>query len=181
MIHSGEWEIRVLQKQDASYLVKWLSDERVLRFYEGRDRPHDLELVREHFYQEEESIARCIVTYCRQPIGYAQFYPLEPTAKQDYGYGEASIIYGMDQFIGETEYWNRGLGTELVNVLLNHLYRTLHAEAVVLDPQAWNLRAIRCYEKCGFRKVKLLPGHEWHEGSMRDCWLMEWSPSDHNN
>ena len=42
------------------------------------------------------------------------------------------------------------------------------------DPQAWNERAIRCYEKCGFKKVKLLPKHELHEGEYRDCWQIEY-------
>ncbi|WP_309138169.1 GNAT family N-acetyltransferase [Priestia megaterium] len=50
-----------------------------------------------------------------------------------------------------------------------------HSEKIVLDPQAWNQRAIACYEKCGFKKVKYLPKHEYHEGELRDCWLMEYS------
>ncbi|CAM2905954.1 hypothetical protein PASE110613_07055 [Paenibacillus sediminis] len=29
---------------------------------------------------------------------------------EDYG----GNIYGMDQFIGETEYWNKGIGTDLI-------------------------------------------------------------------
>lgn len=46
--------------------------------------------------------------------------------------------------------------------------------AVVMDPQTWNKRAIRCYEKCGIKKVKILPEHEFHEGRYRDCWLIEY-------
>lgn len=40
--------------------------------------------------------------------------------------------------------------------------------------KAFDLRAIRCYEACGFRKVKRLPAHELHEGQWKDCWLMEY-------
>ena len=47
------------------------------------------------------------------------------------------------------------------------------ASKVILDPHIGNVRAIRCYEKCGFRKVKLLSLHELHEGEYRDSWLME--------
>lgn len=47
------------------------------------------------------------------------------------------------------------------------------AERVVIDPEAWNERAIRSYEKAGFVKVRHLPGHEMHEGVLRDAWLME--------
>jgi aminoglycoside 6'-N-acetyltransferase len=42
-------------------------------------------------------------------------------------------------------------------------------------PQAWNERALRCYEKCGFVKKIFLKQHEWHEGEYRDCWLIEFS------
>ena len=50
------------------------------------------------------------------------------------------------------------------------------AAAVILDPHANNPRALRCYEACGFRKVKFLPQHELHEGVWEDCWLMEYRP-----
>jgi aminoglycoside 6'-N-acetyltransferase len=36
----------------------------------------------------------------------------------------------------------------------------------------WNRRAARCYEKAGFRKVRILPKHELHECVWRDSWLM---------
>jgi len=43
----------------------------------------------------------------------------------------------------------------------------------VMRVQGRHEDAVRCYEKSGFKKVKLLPAHELHEGAMRDCWLME--------
>jgi aminoglycoside 6'-N-acetyltransferase len=42
-----------------------------------------------------------------------------------------------------------------------------------MDPQLRNKRALRCYEKCGFTPVKILPQHEQHEGIMEDCHLIE--------
>jgi len=47
-------------------------------------------------------------------------------------------------------------------------FRVKRARKVVLDPHVTKPRAIRCYEKWGFRKVKLLPRHELHEGERRD-------------
>ncbi|MFJ9497560.1 GNAT family N-acetyltransferase [Brevibacillus centrosporus] len=168
-------KMRPLLQQDAPFLVKWLSDERVLHYYEGRDRPHDLQLVHEHFYPKDDDTSRCLFLYDGHPIGYGQYYPLDQESRQAYGYDASTIIYGIDQFIGEPSYWDRGLGTFLVQCLLVHLSTHFGAQKVVLDPQASNARAIRCYEKCGFQKVKWLPRREWHEGSMRDCWLMEWN------
>lgn len=167
--------IRPLQAQDAPYLVKWLFDERVLRYYEGRDRPHDRELVHEHFYPPVDDASRLLFLHDDHPIGYGQYYPLNEEDRQEYGCDLTTVIYGMDPFIGEPDYWDKGVGTLIVQSLLAHLSQQVGAQKIVLDPQAWNTRAIRCYEKSGFHKVKWLPQHEWHEGSMRDCWLMEWS------
>ena len=47
------------------------------------------------------------------------------------------------------------------------------AEILLLDPHQKNARAIRAYEKAGFRIVKALPEHERFEGKKEDCWLME--------
>ncbi|ASJ52860.1 GNAT family N-acetyltransferase [Brevibacillus formosus] len=174
MIHAGDLKIRALSPNDTAHLVKWLSDERVLAYYEGRDRPHDESLVQQSFFPEDDGETRCLVLYADKPIGYAQFYPLDAPEKQLYGYAKDDVVYGMDQFIGEPAYWNRGIGTQLVTAILHYLHTEKQAQKVAIDPQAWNKRALRCYEKCGFRKVKELPLHEWHEGSMRDCWLMEW-------
>ncbi|MCP1183024.1 GNAT family N-acetyltransferase [Paenibacillus sp. 1781tsa1] len=169
--------VRFLETEDEHQLVKWLTDPEVLQYYEGRDRPHDLEQVREHFYNQDDDATRCIVEYGGHPIGYIQFYELEEEERTEYGYGDTDeIIYGTDQFIGEIDYWNKGIGTLLVQSMLAYLTHEKEARKVVMDPQSWNLRAISCYEKCGFQRIKLLEKHEQHEGQMRDCWLMEYAP-----
>nr|WP_280648237.1 GNAT family N-acetyltransferase [Brevibacillus sp. 1238] len=178
---AAEQSIRQLVPDDAVHLLKWLSDEQVLAFYEGRDRTHDAALVQEHFYSTDaENVTRCLVCHEAVPVGYLQFYPLDPATKEAYGYAKDTIVYGMDQFIGEPAYWNRGIGADLVQAVIRYVHQ-LGAAVVVMDPQEWNKRAIRCYEKCGFRQKKKLPRHEWHEGSLRDCLLMEWRPSPAEN
>lgn len=172
LVQTERLTIRPLEQHDAPLLVRWLSDPRVLQYYEGRDRPHDLALVHKHFYMEMDSVTPCLVQFGEIPIGYLQFYPVDDSEKLEYGFPQGELIFGMDQFIGEPDYWNKGLGAELVNAMVEHI-KQLGANRVVMDPQAWNERALRCYEKCGFHKVKLLPQHEYHEGVMRDCWLIE--------
>ena len=75
----------------------------------------------------------------------------------------------------KSAYWNKGIGTKLVSSVVEYLIREKGADRIVMDPQTWNERAIHCYEKCGFEKVKLLPKRELHEGAYRDCWLMEYT------
>ena len=47
------------------------------------------------------------------------------------------------------------------------------ADRILLDPHKNNHRAIRAYEKAGFKIIKSLPEHELFEGKKEDCWLME--------
>lgn len=167
--------VRELKLSDKDLLVKWLNDPLVLTYYEGRDRPHDGDMVDAHFYQED-SETRCIIEFHNQPIGYIQFYELGEEERLEYGYSDpGEKIYGTDQFIGETAYWDKGIGKLLVTSMLNYLMDVAKADRVVMDPQQWNVRAISCYKRCGFVKVKELIAHEMHEGQLRDCWLIEYS------
>ncbi|WP_336785111.1 GNAT family N-acetyltransferase [Paenibacillus sp. MMO-177] len=174
-----EISLRTLESEDAGLLVRWLNDPAVLEFYEGRDRPQDAALVQKHFYEDREEIIPCIIQYNGADIGYLQFYEIQEEEREIYGLSdEADSLYGMDQFIGEPRYWNKGIGSELIKETVQYLIKERGARKIVMDPQAWNTRALRVYEKSGFKKVKLLEKHEWHEGEYRDCWLIVYDPGD---
>ncbi|PAE20829.1 GNAT family N-acetyltransferase [Bacillus sp. 7504-2] len=175
LFQNGKLLVRKLELKDNYLLAKWLSDPLVLEYYEGRDNPFDLEKVNKKFYQCKNGVIGCIVEFENIEIGYTQYYQLDNETRNLYGYVDVpDIIYGIDQFIGEIEYWNRGIGTLLVKSMVEFLVEQKQADRVVMDPQTSNKRAIRCYEKCGFERVKLLPKNELHEGEYRDCWLIEY-------
>jgi aminoglycoside 6'-N-acetyltransferase len=173
---NDEITVRTLTENDAPLLVKWLSDPQVIEYYAGRDRPYNLEMVKNHFYERTIEITQCIVIYSKHEIGYIQFYIINDQEIEEYGFKDfKGNIYGMDQFIGEVDFWNKGIGTKLVSSMVKYLVEHQSADKIVLDPQTWNVRAVRVYEKCGFKKIKLLPQHERHEGQLKDCWLMEYA------
>jgi aminoglycoside 6'-N-acetyltransferase len=174
LIVADDLRVRTLGSDDVQDLCRWLSDPAVLEFYEGRDRPLDPETARRcYLWKQGSPVTACIVEWHGRPIGFAQFYPLDAAEKTALGYPPAEPVLGMDQFIGEPACWNQGIGTRLVAAMVEYLRSVQGAGRVVVDPRIDNPRAIRCYEKCGFRKLRILPGHEMHEGRLRDCWLME--------
>lgn len=175
LFQNDSLKVREIEEKDSYLLARWLSDPQVLEFYEGRDNPFDLDKINEAFYSPEDNEVKCIVEFGGTEIGYIQFYQLDDETKKVYGYLNDDVkIYGTDQFIGEVEYWNKGIGTLLVTSIVTYLVKNKNADRVVMDPQIRNVRAIRCYEKCGFKKVKVLPKRELHEGVYQDCWLIEY-------
>ncbi len=166
--------MRRLQPSDAPAIIKWLSDSRVSAWYGGRGNESELRGVLAKCYSKEnDPLTACIVELDGLPIGYIQFYPLEAVEKNEYGYRGDERAFGIDLFIGAVEIWNRGVGTRLISTMVTHLCERAGASKVVVDPWVDNARAIRCYEKCGFQKIRYLTSHQLHEGVMQDCWLME--------
>lgn len=110
LISHGHLTIRLLTIEDKKVLAKWMSDPTVLQYYQGRDEPLDMEKVTEIFYDPDTEDIQCIIEYDGIPIGYIQYYLLDEESRQIYDYHDTTeIIYGMDQFIGEPAYWNRGI------------------------------------------------------------------------
>jgi RimJ/RimL family protein N-acetyltransferase len=91
---------------------------------------------------------------------------------------------GRDAFvglgIGETEYWSKGYGTDAMNVLLRFAFTEINLRRVSLGVFEYNPRAIRSYEKAGFRHEGRLrrllhrEGRRWDNlfmGILREEWL----------
>lgn len=56
----------------------------------------------------------------------------------------------------DPNYLNQGYGTEAIKVFIDYFFNQLNMKTLYLDVAKFNKRAIRCYEKCGFQKVKKL-------------------------
>ena len=57
---------------------------------------------------------------------------------------------------GRPELLGRGLGTQLVKALVERLFADPEVSRIQTDPSPANLRAIRCYEKAGFRRLRTI-------------------------
>lgn len=167
---------RTMNEDDLALILKWLTDDRVLEFYDGRDKKYTQKTIREQYTEQwADELYRVIIQYDTTPIGYAQIYRVQGKLLDEYNYHKTDEkIYAMDQFIGEPEYWNMGIGAEYCRVACQYLRTELGADGVILDPRKNNPRAIRAYQKAGFEIIKELPEHELHEGKKEDCVLMEW-------
>jgi RimJ/RimL family protein N-acetyltransferase len=56
-------------------------------------------------------------------------------------------------FIGNKKYWNCGYGTEAMILLIDYGFKALNLHNIFLEVYSFNERAIKCYEKIGFRTI----------------------------
>lgn len=121
-VASGDIAIRHMRDDDDDYLLmsRWLSDERVLEFYEGRDNPHDLAKVRLKYgprARGQGDPVPCMLVYRGTPVGYIQYYSIEGSSAGKLGIEVTKGIYGVDLFIGLPELWDEGIGTAALSAL----------------------------------------------------------------
>ena len=80
---------------------------------------------------------------------------------------------GIDIFLASACH-GQGLGVDAVRTLARHLFEERGHHRVTIDPAAANERAIRCYERVGFRRVGIMrrywcdPAGEWRDGLLLD-------------
>jgi RimJ/RimL family protein N-acetyltransferase len=74
--------------------------------------------------------------------------------------------------IGEKQYWNHGYGTEAMQLLLKHGFNTLNLNRISLDVYETNPRAIRAYQKAGFKEEGRLREGHYFNGKYIDIIVM---------
>lgn len=69
-----------------------------------------------------------------------------------YDINEAKGEAELGIMIGDRDYWDGGYGTDIVNTLLDHIFRETRLNRVYLKTLDTNFRAQKCFQRCGFEK-----------------------------
>ena len=85
MLEKKRVSFRPMNEDDLVLMLKWLTDDRVLEFYDGRDKKHTQKTIREHYTEQwADEIYRVIIEYDTIPIGYAQIYRIQGELFDEY-------------------------------------------------------------------------------------------------
>jgi len=138
---------RPLSVTDFPLLLTWLSNEHVKPWWNDGD--DTLKKVALHYGAEKPDVARFILVEStkvgERSIGHFQYYVI------------FKGIIGIDQFIGEPDLINPGVGTAAIKLFLEMVIASHKPQQIVIDPNSENKRAIRCYEKVGFVYYAMQP------------------------
>jgi aminoglycoside 6'-N-acetyltransferase len=156
--------LRPVREADAERLEAILSEPEVSRWWGA----HDAKSVREELIEPEDVVVYAIEADGKL-IGAIQY-----GEETDPDYRHANL----DIFLASHRH-GQGLGREAIRVLARHLFDELGHHRLTIDPAADNERAIRAYERIGFRRVGVMREYEraddgtWHDGLLMDLLASE--------
>ncbi|MCZ4124731.1 GNAT family N-acetyltransferase [Streptomyces sp. H39-S7] len=181
MIKGNLVRLRALHAEDLDHHVRWRNDPEVVHWATGGN-PHFGPVTRAAVQRgfdtmlgldpADSQVLTVQDLVDGRPIGMADYRDLDPFA------GGATV--GIT--IGERDFWGRGHGTEALRLLVGHLFDTCRLHRVELDTWSGNERAMRAFEKTGFReegrrrKAVLVAG-EWHDNVLFGMLREEWRES----
>jgi aminoglycoside 6'-N-acetyltransferase len=157
--------VRPLTEVDVPRLVELGGHPEVARWWRGLTTEH----VGKKARGEDEDVVVFAIVVDGEVVGMIQYYEEE---EPEYEHA------GIDLFLG-TPYHGGGLGTDAVRTMVRHLIVDRGHHRLVIDPAARNERAIRCYEKAGFRRVGIMreywrdPDGVWRDGLLMDLLASE--------
>jgi RimJ/RimL family protein N-acetyltransferase len=138
--------IRPLEEQDAHVSVNWRNNPEIWKF--TGPKPDnivtiDMELswIKKVAQRtNERRFAICLLEN-NQYIGNVQLIDIVETEAQ------------FHIFIGESDYWNLGIGTKATKLILEYGFNTLKLSSIYLLVNKNNKSAIKTYKKNGFKII----------------------------
>jgi len=143
------YQFRPMTADDLPLIKRWLAAPHVSEWWGDPDQQFGL--VSGDL--SEPAMDQFIVTAGERPFGYLQCYRL---TDWNIGYGDQPDgTRGVDQFIGEPDMISCGHGSALTRQFTDGLLAA-GLPRVVTDPDPSNHRAVRAYEKAGFRRDRMV-------------------------
>ncbi len=144
---SVRYDFRPVTAKDFALLERWLAEPHMAEWWD--DPAEELAAIREHM--DSVSVEPLIVELNGKPIAYLQSY--DPHLEDDHPYGDQPFgTLGLDLSIGEPELVGIGHGSALLSQFIEELFNE-GTPRVIIDPDPANKRAIRAYEKAGFKPI----------------------------
>jgi RimJ/RimL family protein N-acetyltransferase len=138
--------LRPLTAPDAVVLTPWMNDEAVTYFMFTGQRPATVEQIADEVRRLTASPSNVVFRVddraSGRPIGTAGLYDLHATARK----AEFRVL------LGPQEFWNKGYGTEVTELLTFYGFDRLNLNKVWLGVTDDNVRGFRAYLKAGFQE-----------------------------
>lgn len=166
--------LRAPRRSDVKDRYSCGEDPEITRMYgaSASTRPYTVEDALHWYTQLSEDPLIWVIEVEGHAIGHLRLHSLDTAARR------ARLAVGLFN----PAYLSRGYGAKAIHLILAHAFERMHLHRVDLRTLAYNHRAIRCFEKCGFvregieRETALVEG-VWHSDVMMSILEAEWKQS----
>ncbi len=167
MFRGEKIQLAAVQREYLPQYVKWLNDWETARFLRpGIPAPLNLEEETawfENLAKSKDNVVFAILTLAEHKlIGNCGLHRIDLKNR--------SAVLGI--FIGDKDYWGKGYGTDATRTLLRFAFEELALNRVELEVYDYNPRAMRAYEKAGFRREGTRRQALYREGAFHDIHLL---------
>lgn len=150
---------RPLDGADLPDMQRWLADPEVAVWWREPDLGLDA-LVGKYqpMIDGVEPVRGFAIVIDRRPVGFIQAYRIgdHPDYQRQLAIDPEAVA--TDLFIGDAAWRDRGWGTAALRAFLDRMvFGEMGTAVAVIAPEPANARAIRVYERVGFRWVKTVP------------------------
>lgn len=136
--------------QLSKLIAKWINDGIVTYYMFTGQKPQNSEQIVQDFKKQLDSgnnvIFLVVDSETEKPIGYAGLYDINHTARK----AEFRVL------IGEKDFWGKGLGTEITELLTFYGFDRLNLNRIYLGFTADNKGAAGAYGKAGYNHEGVL-------------------------
>jgi RimJ/RimL family protein N-acetyltransferase len=147
---SEEFRFLPLAESDLVMLHRWLMRSHVREWWAPGDT---VESLRQDYLVNPGGTQAYIAWFGNAQIGFIQSYVVMGSGD---GWWEDETdpgARGIDQFLANIDHLGQGLGSSMIRAFIDKLFSDPAVTVVQTDPHPRNARAIRCYEKAGFKAI----------------------------
>jgi aminoglycoside 6'-N-acetyltransferase len=162
---------------DYVLLQRWRGAPHVAEWWDSAQTELDLDGVIAKYRPRtrlEDPTTACIIEVAELAVGYIQYYPWAAYANEmkEIGFELPLGYWGVDIFIGERDYLERGFGSRAVSLTYRYLAEEHRAAGVALVVARDNIRAQRAYEKAGLVRISEVLDTDTRGGQRIPSYLM---------
>lgn len=166
MIEGKSVRLRSWRENDVEKLTEMRNDVILQSQLLSRVRGSNSDQTRQWLQQRSSSPGNLLLIVADKdkdiPLGYIQFIDIEPIDQ----IAKLGICLSA-------EIQGKGIGHEVLLLAFKYLYNSLAVRKVILEVSDDNKRAIKCYEKIGFRQCGKYLKHKYIGGKWHDLIIME--------